>query len=247
MSKLAGLLTLTVLICSCASKLPVKPAQNLKIEYSYGGGMANQGEGMVLTRHKCTYGRHYGKIKNTINFNLSGSQLENLYQVFRANKFDRIKVDEGITIHDKAGATIYLGMGRESYGLGTSGTRIADGWQEEWRNVLDSLQKVRDQAIAKNSISLQTNIEPSLTGWHLSVYAHDKQIFHGLVKKDQKLETSLMKGTYNITTRLRKDGSYSDYREENKNTTSQNFYYDTRKGTTLSLSRVEQKLFFTLR
>jgi len=97
------IIALSFLFYSCAlkagdkNKIPVGDfpdisPSDLEITYSENGGMLNISERLFISKDSCFYEKNkYGNIAR-VDFNLSDSSLDSVYDAIRENKFDEIEI-----------------------------------------------------------------------------------------------------------------------------------------------------------
>ncbi|OJJ19552.1 hypothetical protein BKI52_22355 [marine bacterium AO1-C] len=154
------------------SKLPKKRPKGMVIEMGNGGGMLPISKGVYISEDSC-YQRNWAyRVENKTYFKLSNQELDQLYQTFVDNKFDRIRTLHSQT-HDRGGTSVYLRINRKTYQVHNAGsTYIRKGSQSNFGEVVSNIKKIVAAKISPllQDFSIQLNqevIDLSLSG-HIS-------------------------------------------------------------------------------
>ena len=198
-------LVLILFLSSCGTELIENRPRDFEVRYSVGGGMIDSSEGMTIKPGICKYTRRYEGIENSITFQLQKEELDELYQVFRRNRFDKIRTDNKTLVYDKGGASINLRVGHRFYNVGTSGTFVIRG-KKEWRTILAALNKIIERVKKKQEVPLRIILDKSLMNKHIYLNVLQKTLFYGLIDAQSKTRhiVRLIPGKYRIKTQLKK-------------------------------------------
>lgn len=167
-----GFLFLGTLVFACSggnngflsgsSKLPENP-EKIVIEWSEGGGMLPEGENIYLSPDSSYWNRWRRDYDQRVYFESSPDELNELYEVFKQNKFDRIKLIEEREVYDRGGTNINLQADKEFFSKNNSGlTFIDDNWYEEYNAVSEAIYSFAMRKTENSKIPLRIEFDPSL-------------------------------------------------------------------------------------
>ena len=123
--------------------LPSLRPEKLVIEYHLDGGMRYYSEALYLSEDSSYYTVNNGGAISRVNFKLSTSELDELYNVFKDNKFDRIRIFEE-KVYDRGGNTIFLRWGKgKMAAVSNSGMSfVEEGWREQWNACIKAIEDI---------------------------------------------------------------------------------------------------------
>ena len=150
------------------TQLPEKRPADLAIEFSRDGGMNPVGDKMKLSSKGGTYKSHYTSHEASIEFSVTEKDLDDLYRVFRDNRFDHIRISDAME-DDKEGEFIRISWGTTNYHLETSGTEIANRWKKNWKNIVDALNAIVLRETDKRKMDLKVMVDKQLAGRYVTV------------------------------------------------------------------------------
>lgn len=168
------------------SQLPQKRPVNMVIEVGHGGGMLPVSKGLYISKDSCYQKRRAYQVKNKTYFKLTPQELDQLYQVFVANKFDCIKTYHTQT-HDRGGTSVYLRINRKTYQVHNSGnTYIKKSSQSRFSKVVTTIKAMAATKLHPLKQGFEIQLSPEITRLVEAGYisSHTADINKGFNKED---------------------------------------------------------------
>lgn len=144
------------------SKLPTKRPTNMIIEVGHGGGMLPVSKGLYISKDSCYQKRWAYQVENKTYFKLTNQELDELYQAFVTNKFDRIKTRH-IQTHDRGGTSVYLRINRKTYQVHNSGnTYVKKSSQGRFGKVVTAVKAMATTKLQPLKQGFEIQLSPEI-------------------------------------------------------------------------------------
>lgn len=139
-----SIFTVVAVLIGCKSpgpELPVKRPADFNVKCHLDGGMSDYSVDITIVEDSCFYHkRQEGKV-NDKRMSLSGKELEEIYAVFKKNKFDEIKykTEEGI-VYDRGGISITVGWSNKTITVNDSQSSfVKEEYYVQWKFICEQL------------------------------------------------------------------------------------------------------------
>lgn len=147
------LLALVVAATGCASRLPSTRPVDFSIERTTGGGMRPVSSTFRCERTACTTTARVNAAEAEIHYVASDADLDALYRVLRAQRFDRIDVREEGEVHDRGGTTVRVTADEGTFEVRNAGnTFVTD--VEEWNAVEAAIDALEARLAASSAVDV---------------------------------------------------------------------------------------------
>jgi hypothetical protein len=191
-------------------ELPDTRPERFSIQYFLSGGMLYYSENMYISQDSCVYTvNDEGTISKT-HFNMTGSELDAIYKIFKDNNFDKIKTREEM-VYDRGGEGISLSWGQGKYvNIDDGGmTFIEKNWEKEWSACLSALKSSASEKMDKQKLNYEIRIDKSLFGKIMSIYIKQEKIIpESTVMAESELENYITKTARLLPGMYRMEVSY---------------------------------------
>ena len=149
--------------CSTFSKiLPEKRPKDVVFNYNEDGGMLPVGKNYFISADSSFANYYMYDARNKIYFNVSTEELDELYNIFYKNDFDKIKTFEEM-VYDRGGNKVSISWkGEKIYKSNTGISFIEKEWQEEYRVILSAIGKLVAPKINELKINFTLKIDTSI-------------------------------------------------------------------------------------
>ncbi|MFC2092314.1 hypothetical protein ACFLSV_00300 [Bacteroidota bacterium] len=149
--------------CSTFSQiLPEKRPDDVVFFYSESGGMLSVGKNYIISADSSFTNYYMYDARNKIHFNASPEEVDELYNIFYKNDFDKIKTFEEM-VYDRGGNKVSISWkGEKIYKSNTGISFIEKEWQEEYRVILSAIGKLVALKINKLKINFTLKIDTSI-------------------------------------------------------------------------------------
>jgi|GEM_PF-6558141 len=163
-------------LASCArTELPEQRPADLSISLHGDGGMLPEGYSYELGKDSCVAAYHDGESRHRFRFTLRPGEWDTLYQLFRRQRFDRIRTHDE-EIYDRGGSSLSLRWKEQQFAKSNSGMSVVnEGWQDNYRFCREAVEslvrgKLNEQ---KKNVTLHFNHTLFRSGfrWELQVEA----------------------------------------------------------------------------
>ncbi len=137
--------------------MPNKRPSDIRITYSFGGGMLGDGFDVYLSERE-SYSRSYMRGTETkVSFSVTPEELDRLYAVFKQKHFERVTWKSEL-VYDGAGGTVSVGWGANniSKDLGSGVTYKKNGGE-----VMNAVESAIDQLVQKKVAALKVPVTMS--------------------------------------------------------------------------------------
>lgn len=163
----------TGFLCAKSSgndELPEVRPENITFQLSMSGGMMYYFEDLYISRDSCYYLVNDGGAVSKIYFKLAGKELDDLYNVFLNNDFDRIETYTE-QVYDRGGETINLRWGK-SRGVSVSNSGqsfIEKSWGKEWSSCENALAGIIKEQVSKQQADYEIRVDKTVFGKEIFV------------------------------------------------------------------------------
>lgn len=123
--------------------LPDFRPEKLVIEYHLDGGMRYYSEALYISEDSSYFTINDAGAISRANFRMSSKELDEIYNVFTDNNFDRIKTYE-VKVYDRGGSTIFLSWGKgKMASVSNSGMSFVDeSWRDQWNACMKAIEDI---------------------------------------------------------------------------------------------------------
>lgn len=152
------------------SALPENP-DKISIQWSDGGGMLPEGENIYISEDSSYWSLWRLDYEQKIYFTTSSEEINQLYEVFLENDFDKIKLIEEQEVYDRGGTSIWLNADGKSFNKNNSGmTFVHENSWEEYDAVSKAIYSFAKQKTESNKIPVKVKLSDSLLKSNYLIY-----------------------------------------------------------------------------
>ncbi len=134
-------------------ELPQDMPEDFKVDFFHDSGMMRQCRKAFISKDSCFFSFKVGKNEEKFNFEISETELGNLYSAFRKNKFSQIKENREREVYDRGGTIIKIMWKDKVLTKDNSGmTFIKESWKINFFNVYEAIK-----SLVKNKLKDKIN------------------------------------------------------------------------------------------
>jgi hypothetical protein len=183
-------LAISLLIFACSgegggsifngSELPEKP-EKISFEWSDGGGMLPEGENIYISEDSSYWSMWRLDYEQKIYFTTSTEEMDQLYQVFLDNDFDKINLIEEQEVYDRGGTSIRLIADGKYFDKNNSGmTFVHENSWDEYDAVSNAIYSFAKQKTESSQIPVTVKLSNSLLESNYLIYinVNDRTIYN---------------------------------------------------------------------
>ncbi len=180
--KYIGLFLIVLIGVNSCSLLNIPPKQPKKITVSWNksGGMLPSYSNVYISTDSCIW-KSYNEINLTKNtFNISETELLDLYSVFYNNNFTKIESSKQ-DVSNRAGSDIYINIDGEKYELLNSGTNfIQEQFTNNFKNIEQAILQTYEEVNNKQNKDIIIDMDTSLTNsaHNVVLYLNNKEVYN---------------------------------------------------------------------
>lgn len=153
----------------CGKGLPATRPPGFSLTYGVSGGMLPRASTLTVAEKSCSYSSYFNGTTKTISFQMSRTELDELYKALIDNKFDQIETFEE-EVYDRGGNTIAVSWRGGDCSISNSGlTFIATQWADQWNRILDRVERIRAREVASHSVTTTFVADPSIYGLSITL------------------------------------------------------------------------------
>jgi len=144
------LVIVMMLIAGCSSgaqskTLPSTRPADLRFSYHYDGGMLYYSEDLTLSKDSCVFIKNDAGKKTIRRFMLSATEMDALFSMLVANKFDQIESKQETGVYDRGGISMDINWDagkRSSHVSDAQMNFVNEKWRTEWQKVVEYITKL---------------------------------------------------------------------------------------------------------
>lgn len=162
------------------SKLPENP-EKLTIEWSDGGGMLPEGENIYISKDSSYWSMWRLDYEQKIYFTTSSEEMDQLYQAFLDNDFDKINLIEEQEVYDRGGTSIRLIADGKYFDKNNSGmTFVHENSWDEYNAVSNAIYSFAKKKTEWSKIPVKVKLSNSLLNSNYLIYinVNDRTIYN---------------------------------------------------------------------
>lgn len=163
------------------SKLPETP-EKFSILYSEDAGMLPEGVKISINPDSCVWDLWNGNFDKRLTFNLSESELDQIYQVFLENEFDLIEVVEE-EVYDRGGSSLSITVDGTYYGVSNAGgSFIKEAYIDRYFACVDAVLTRTYEKINAQKVHVRIEVSEALmfSDYFLNINFEDGILFSAL-------------------------------------------------------------------
>ncbi len=126
-------------------RMPVNRPKDFTLHYHLDGGMRYYSENINISADSCVYNiNDGGKISHRV-FTMSSKEMDDLYEMLRKNKFDKIEFTSKSKVYDRGGISIQAGWNKNPQQILVSNSQMSfvkKNWLNEWEAICRYLEKL---------------------------------------------------------------------------------------------------------
>ncbi|MCP4415199.1 MAG: hypothetical protein GY805_01160 [Chloroflexi bacterium] len=174
-------LTLSFLLVGCVSRLPKERPSDVRISYSFNGGMMNYGENISISADESWRRISNEMVRFEVHYQLAEAELDALYATFRENKIDRIRSREEM-VYDRGGDSVSISYGEELYRASDSGLNFVTArWQDEFSRLVTAVNQAAGETTSSPQATFTIQLDSSIQPLNLTVQVQMGDAFLGLI------------------------------------------------------------------
>ncbi len=143
------IILLAFFACGCHIKgqtgMPAERPKDFTLRYHLDGGMRYYSENINISADSCVYNiNDGGKIVHRV-FMLNAKEMDDLYDMLRKNKFDKIEFTTESKVYDRGGESIQAGWNKDQQQVLVNDSQMSfvkKNWQKEWGAVCAYLKEL---------------------------------------------------------------------------------------------------------
>jgi hypothetical protein len=177
-----GILTLLIIVVNSCKLLntPPKSPKLINIEWHKSGGMLPSYTNAYISADSCVWENYNGINLQRIVFELSDTEILDLYSTFYNNQFTKIKSSKQDVL-DRGGSDIYINVDEKRYELLNSGSNfIIDEYRENYKAIEQVLLQKFEDINSKQNKNVIIDLDESISSSEHNVvlYINNKEVYN---------------------------------------------------------------------
>jgi hypothetical protein len=162
------------------SSLPKNPSK-LTVNWSEGGGMLNRSEHIYISFDSAAWVFDRYNNETVISWKPEKKVIDDLYEVFRSNKIDKIKSTSEGQVFDRGGISINIEIDEKSYEIDNSGSNfIMDKWRSNYVAVNKAITDYAMKEVENQKISIEISLLDGIykSGYYINLDINEERVIN---------------------------------------------------------------------
>ncbi len=160
------------------TRLPEERPDDAVFVFTRNQGMFPAFETIRIEGTRGTFEEGYDGARRTLTFTVADGALDELYRVFRDQRFDRIRTYEEDDVYDRGGTSVALHVGGRSWSARNGGrTYVMSGWRDAYVATRVALYRVAMDALDGLRVPVTVWVDETLVGHPVRVAFNDHTVF----------------------------------------------------------------------